>query len=117
MPVLPNYVTRTIFILVVALVLAAVVNNFYIFYIQKNYEFIVESPCNLTAESCFIRSCGDEECPPNELSHYRMFAIKARDFGKCRDNSCFSECSSGLIECKEIMCSEDDACTSVSLEE
>lgn len=112
-----NKVTKALFLLVTALVIAVLANNFYIFYIQKNYDLTVEAPCDPTAKTCFIRSCGeDSECPPNGLEQYRMFTLNASDFNQCTDNSCLNECLAGLIECAEIQCGdlEDDVCSSPS---
>ncbi|OHA89530.1 MAG: hypothetical protein A3C70_02675 [Candidatus Zambryskibacteria bacterium RIFCSPHIGHO2_02_FULL_43_14] len=111
-------VTKILFILVSALVLAAIANNFYTFYFQKNYTFTVEASCDQTQQSCFIRDCSDGECPPNELEVYRVFTLKAGDFKKCSDDSCLNECTNGLIKCTEIFCGEskDDVCTVVTTE-
>lgn len=109
--------TKALFILVSAMVLATIVNNFYIFYFQKNYDFIVEASCDPTEQACFVRSCGeDSECPPNELEQYRMFVLKASDFEKCSDDSCLNECVMGAIQCEEVLCgdSEEDICTASS---
>lgn len=111
-----DWVTKTLFIIVSALVLAAVANNFYTFYYQKNYEFTVEAPCDSTQQSCFIRDCSNGECPPNGLEVYRAFTLKAKDFEKCSDDSCLSECITGSIQCEEASCSESngDVCTTLS---
>lgn len=110
-------VTKALFILVSALVLVAVVNNFYIFYYQKNYNFIVEVSCDTTEQSCFIRDCNDGECPPNELEQYRMFSLNAKDFSLCETDSCLRACLSGQITCSEILCgeSEEDTCSTVPI--
>src|SRR3989338_5881806 len=95
-----NSVTKVLFILVSAMFLAAIVNNFYIFYFKKNYDFIVEASCNPTEQTCFIRDCSEgSECPPNGLEKYRSFSMKARDFEKCSNDSCLTECTTGLVKC------------------
>lgn len=116
MPNSTDKVTKIFFILVSALVLAAIANNFYIFYFQKNYDFTVEAPCDQTQQSCFIRVCSDGECPPNGLEVYRVFTLKASDFNKCSNDSCLNECTTGLIQCKEVLCDESggDTCIAVS---
>ena len=112
-------VTKILFIFVSALVLAAIANNFYTFYFQKDYKFIVETPCNSTEQTCFIRDCSDGECPPNELERYRTLSINAADFAQCANDSCLNECTNGSIQCKEIFCDESvgDACTVLSATE
>lgn len=115
-----DWVTKTLFILVSALVLATLVANFYTFYFQKNYDFIVEAPCDPTTQTCFVRDCSESsECPPNGLEQYRMFTVNAADFEKCSDDSCLYECVAGVIQCEEIFCDESggDICIAVFTEE
>ena len=112
-----NKVSKILFILVAAMVLSVVISNFHTFFYEKNYEFIVEAECNPTEQACFARHCGeDEECPPNGLEQYRMFALTAVDFETCSDSSCLDECSMGSINCEEIFCDESagDTCLRVS---
>lgn len=111
-------VTKILFILISALFLAAIINDFYTFYFQKNYDFTVEASCDPAQQSCFIRNCSaNSECPPNGLEVYRVFTLKASDFNKCSDDSCLVECTSGSIRCTEISCGEsaEDTCTAVSI--
>jgi hypothetical protein len=105
-------VTKVLFAVIIVMTIAVIFNSFYKFYFQKDYEFIVEAPCDPTEQICFIRSCDDEECPPNQLEHYRIFALNAADFEQCSNDSCLSECTVGVIECEEILCGEssDDIC-------
>jgi hypothetical protein len=88
--------------------------SFYKYYYTKNYDYLVEARCDPLAENCFSRDCTNpDDCPPNGLSIYKKFFVKAFDFAKCSDNSCEKECSNGFIECSPIPCgeSEDDVCT------
>ena len=120
MPSSSSKVTRFLFILLSAMALAAIINNFYIFFYQKNYKFIVEALCDSKEQSCFIRHCGeDAECPPNGLEQYRQFSLNASDFKKCSDDSCLNECTSGVIKCIEISCDESagDSCLHSTLVE
>jgi len=82
------------------------------FLFRQDYEFIVEAPCDPAETTCFFRDCSEEECPPNELGSYRIFAVRADDFPHCSDNSCLAECLAGTIECTEYTCgeSEEDIC-------
>jgi hypothetical protein len=104
---------KWLFIIVTVLILTAVANNFYMFYLEKNYNFFVEVPCDSETNNCFVRDCSDGECPPNNLEEYRVFDIKASDFGKCEDETCFMECSLREIRCLELMCgdSTEDICS------
>lgn len=103
--------TKALFTLISILVLVVIVSNFYTFYFQKNYDFVVETSCE-AGELCFIRDCGDGECPPNELEQYKLFMLNAADFGSCSVNSCEFACESGRIRCEEILCDESagDTC-------
>jgi hypothetical protein len=119
MTISSSRVTKTLFVIVCILTLSVVAYNFYTFSYVKNYEFIVEVPCD-SSQSCFVRYCDEnEECPPNELEQYRMFTLNASDYEKCLDGSCLNECVSGAIQCTEIVCgeSEEDLCTQVEIEE
>jgi hypothetical protein len=104
-----------IFLWVIAmLVIVTIASTAYKFLFAKNYDFVVEAPCNTATSTCFTRDCSNpDDCPPNGLSNYRVFNIKAADFEKCSDNSCLNECASGKISCKEIKCGEskDDECS------
>ena len=115
-----NTVTKILFILVSAMTLAVIANNFFTFYYQKGYDFIVEAECDPSQQVCFIRDCSEgSECPPNELEQYRMFALNASDFEACANNSCINECATGSIQCEEIFCdeSEGEVCATTLTEE
>lgn len=97
-------------------IVAVIIATAHRFLIAKDYDFIVEAPCDPLVDICFARDCSlPDECPPNNLENYRMFNIKAYDFEKCADNSCLNECLSGQIYCQEIFCgdSEEDACADI----
>lgn len=88
--------------------------SFYKYYLTKNYYYLIEAKCDPSIETCFSRDCSTlDDCPPNELSNYKEFYIKAYDFFKCSDNSCIEECSKNVINCIPIVCgkSADDICT------
>lgn len=91
-------------------VLVAIGVSFYNFYFKKNYDFIVETPCDTESEICFYRDCENNPdiCPPNELSYYNQFTIRARDFKYCKDENCKDACKSGEIKCVETMCTGTD---------
>lgn len=86
---------------------------FYRYYYTQNYDYIVEAPCDPAKEVCYTRDCSSDECPPNGLSNYKVFSVKAYDFPKCSDNSCEKECEKGMIACVSVPCgeSESDDCT------
>src|SRR4051812_19544750 len=104
---------KWLFAVVAALFVSAIANNFYTFYIKKDYDFTVEAPCDPAKQVCYIRDCSDGSCPPNNLSEYRVFHLNAADFDKCQDDSCLSECLSGSVGCNEDKCveSEESTCT------
>ncbi len=90
-------------------VVAVIASTGYKFLVLKDYNFIVEAPCDPAGEVCFTRDCSTGDCPPNELENYRIFSVPAGDFPKCADNSCLDECVSGLIPCEETVCGDDPA--------
>jgi hypothetical protein len=106
---------RILFTLGGLLLVSVICSSYYIFYYKKNYDFLVEAPCsNSQSETCFTRDCESEEgCPPNNLSSYRIFHIKAVDFEKCVDDSCLSSCTTNQIKCTETKCDQNagDSCS------
>lgn len=97
-------------IMTVVLVIAI---SWHKFYYTKNYTFVLEAPCDVSSQTCFIRSCMNEGdyCPPNNLQAYRVFRISAADFAKCSDNTCLAECLDGTVQCYEEECVEDGTIT------
>jgi hypothetical protein len=84
--------------------------SFYFFYFKKNYDFIIESPCDTTKEECFVRDCTNpDDCPPNGLSEFKRFSLKASDFKYCPNEDCTEVCETGQIKCEQIKCTEDPA--------
>ncbi len=94
-------------------IVAVIIATGYKFYIKKDYDFIVETPCDPISETCFYRDCLEGECPPNGLENYKIFTLKAYDFSSCSDKSCFVECTSNAIACTETVCGEsrEDICS------
>lgn len=81
---------------------------------KKDYVFVVEASCDPTATTCFVRDCSNpDDCPPNGLTSYKVFQVKAKDFEKCTDDSCQNECLNGTISCTEVKCGEsgEDSCS------
>ncbi len=107
-----NTSTTTFLATISLLTIAAISATTYTFLINKDYDFIVEAPCDPAQEMCFSRDCSGGECPPNELEHYRIFTVSAEDFQRCTDDSCLQECTNQTIACTELVCgeSEDDEC-------
>lgn len=88
--------------------LLAIFCAFYFFYYKKNYDFIVEVPCDVSKEVCFQRDCSNpDDCPANELSDFKRYSLKARDFQFCENEDCTSACENGKIECELLECVED----------
>ncbi|MBP6911681.1 MAG: hypothetical protein KBB88_00550 [Candidatus Pacebacteria bacterium] len=96
--------------LIILTILMVIFTTWFHFYKTKHFQFIVEAPCDINTDTCYIRSCTDEGnyCPPNSLQSYRVFQINASDFDTCTENSCLTECLSGSIACTELLCEEDN---------
>lgn len=95
--------------LAVGIFLAAIFYNFYVLYFQKNYDFIVEIPCDPSQEECFERDCSNpDDCPPNELSNFKRYSLNANDFQYCENEDCAAVCASGEIECTQLECEIDE---------
>jgi hypothetical protein len=80
---------------------------FYFFYFKKDFSFIIEVPCDRNTEECLIRDCSYFECPPNNLSVFKRYSIKANDFESCPDENCEELCITGEIKCGLIACEPD----------
>lgn len=96
------------------IVLVAIGVTAKVYWYDKDYPVLTEASCNPETETCFYRSCFEEEdyCPPNQLEYYRQFLVSAKNFTSCYDNSCLIRCTEGSIECEERVCgeSEEDEC-------
>ena len=89
--------------------LISIISSFYFFYFKKDYNFLVETKCDPTKETCFYRDCTNpDDCPPNGLSYYNQYTLKAGDFKACVDEDCTEACTTGLINCTKIECTESD---------
>lgn len=89
--------------------LAAIGCAFYFFYYQKDYDFIVETACDPTKETCFQRDCANpDDCPPNGLSEFKRYSLNAGDFHACENEDCTAACETGKIKCEPIECAEDE---------
>lgn len=96
--------------------LVVLIASFYSFYIRKDYNFIVETSCDNTKETCFYRDCSVEgDCPPNHLSYYNRYTIKANDFHACKDEDCTAICAEGGIACLKTECTDDDIANEICI--
>lgn len=93
-------------ILIIISCLVVIAAAFYFYFFKKDFDFIVEVPCN-TEEVCFIRNCSFTECPPNEFSSFKRYALKASDFKFCENENCELACEASLINCELIPCEEN----------
>ena len=96
--------------------LAVIVCTFYLFYLNKDYNFIVEIACDPAIETCFQRDCSNpDDCPPNELSNFKRYGVSANDFKKCENEDCAEICLTGTIQCEPVECTENldagESCT------
>jgi len=98
--------------------LIAIVTSFYFFYFKKNYDFFVEIKCNPETDTCFYRDCENNPdiCPPNNLSYYSQYTIKAKDFKNCVNEDCTEACNTNLIQCVKTECTEDDINNGICIE-
>lgn len=88
--------------------LVVILSSFYFFYYKKDYNFIVEVPCNISSEICFQRDCSPpDNCPPNKLSNFKRYSLQANDFKMCENEDCSNACETGIIKCKPITCTEN----------
>ncbi|MDP3965569.1 MAG: hypothetical protein Q8Q13_02100 [bacterium] len=83
----------------------AILASFYIYFFTKNYDFLIEAPCDAALSQCYVRDCSTGDCPPNNLSAYSLYRVPAALFSSCTDNSCSNICTAGNTVCKEIPCS------------
>lgn len=89
--------------------LITIVVSFYFFYFKKDYDFIVETSCDNTKETCFYRDCSvDGNCPPNNLSYYNTYTLSANDFSKCLNEDCTDLCSANNGICIKTECTASD---------
>ena len=95
--------------LILVCCVVAIGSSFYFFYFKKDYDFNVETKCDPHTQTCFYRDCSLEgNCPPNNLSYYKQYTIKARDFAQCKNEDCTDICMSGGIQCIETQCTDQD---------
>lgn len=110
-----TFTDRFVTVIFVLSFIIAVGVSWYRYSYTKNYDYLVEAPCDPAYDSCFFRDCeGDpDNCPPNGLSYYDQFYVKAYDFPKCADDSCAYECLTGAVSCTQVVCgeSEEDVCS------
>lgn len=98
--------------MMIGLVLLTILSVFYFFFYQKSYEMTVETSCDPATEQCFYRDCEAEECPPNQLTYYSQYTIRASDFAFCEKENCHDLCKNTGSPCVEIQCdSAVDMCS------
>jgi len=99
-----SFIEKLLFLLFFIAIFAVLANSIYQYRYGKDFTILVETSCDSTLTSCYVRDCETEECPPNGLSEYRVFSVAAKDFSKCTDDPCLFECSNNVISCTEIVC-------------
>lgn len=82
--------------------------SFYFFYLKKDFDFIVEVSCDPTLEECFVRDCENVKCPSNDLSVFKKYTLKAKDFKYCENENCAVACESGQVQCEAVPCEIDE---------
>jgi hypothetical protein len=93
----------------IVFVFIAIASSFYLFYFKKDFDFITETKCNPESETCFYRDCTNpDDCPPNNLSYYNQYLVKANDFDICVNEDCTDACTNRLIDCVKLQCTDED---------
>jgi len=110
-----------IWIVLLSCLIVVAYSFFYLFF-KKDFSFIVETSCDSTREECFSRDCSNpDNCPPNGLSNFKRYSLKASDFKYCQNEDCTGVCETGEIKCEPIKCSENvdlgESCLSVNGEQ
>lgn len=102
--------SHNVFLYILLISCAVVIaTSFYFFYFKKDYNFIVETKCDPTAQTCFYRDCSiTDNCPPNNLSYYSVYTLKAKDFNQCINEDCTDFCSLNTGMCIKTECTESD---------
>ena len=100
--------------------LVAILSAFYSFFYKKEYDFIVEVACDPLKETCSQRDCSNpDDCPPNGLSDFKRYSLKASDFKMCENEDCTNVCETEIIKCESIQCTEDEemgeSCSSLEI--
>jgi hypothetical protein len=89
--------------------LIAIAVSFYFFYFKKDYEFIVETSCDPSKETCIQRDCSNpDDCPPNGFTDFKRYSLNAGDFDMCENEDCTKACETKAIQCTQIECVEDE---------
>ena len=102
----PKRSTPWIFWVLLVSVVIILGQSMYENYLMKHYLFFVQATCDPAVNQCYSRSCDTSgDCPPNNLTTYRVFQLPASQFHNCSDNSCLNICPSAAYACKEIPCS------------
>lgn len=96
--------TPWIFWVLIISVLIVLGQSMYKNYIAKDYLFFIEAKCDSATNECYMRICDNGDCPPNNLTSYRVFQLPASQFKNCSDNSCLYICPSAVHSCEEIRC-------------
>ena len=112
-----NQKVRTDFMYILLICcLCVIAAAFYRFYFLKEFDYIVETTCDPETQECFYRDCSVEgECPPNNLSYYSQYVIRAKDFNLCENEDCTEVCINGKFICSQIQCTQDDIDSGICL--
>lgn len=96
-------------LIVMLLSCGAIAASAYRYAYAHEYDFLVEVPCDESAQICHLRDCDTEECPPNELSSYTILRMSAREASACvADGTCEARCDTLGSACIEESCDASD---------
>ena len=89
----------------IAIFLIVIISSFYFLFLKKDFQFLVETNCDKNKEQCFERDCTNpDDCPPNNLTVFKRYSLKASDFKYCTNEDCAEACETHKIKCAEVKC-------------
>jgi hypothetical protein len=110
----PNIFNITLISLFVFLFFFVVAHSFYVIYIAKDFDYLIDMSCDPNSEKCFQRDCTNpDDCPPNKLSVYKQSYVTAKYFPECTDNSCDNLYKSNPGLFRKVECDESNGDTCV----
>ena len=104
--------SRWVVLLAISAIALTFASSVYTHVVSEDFYYFIEATCDPEAQSCFVRDCSFEECPPNELDTYKVYKVSAALFSKCQDNECSNICPYDE-QCIELSChsQEEVMCT------
>lgn len=81
--------------------------------IVQDFTFQVEVPCDPEEQTCYLRDCEIDYCPPNNLTEYTLYNIRGYEYQACTTGTCILYCAREESQCEEILCDSEsgESCT------